>query len=281
MGHQKAACEILTSIFSTEDLMESVAGRICRSWIARNDIIIALLGGFLPRLSHDWFTCAVSYYEKRQSQEPGELKWKVAERTTSLYVISYEMSVIYSQSVNDEISDSDYNREHKTIVDQLLEWKQAWDHRLSEPAFAVLVDSWKRPDESIDVVNPYEPISFFKPRLSHITLVNIEWHALMLLHTSQTKNISREALAPELERHGYAICQYFEALEYWPETPTGTLMVLQQGVTLASVFLSQDDRYDMWLRRMQALIETMGQLRCPRPTALPRGEYHHLLRTNF
>jgi len=35
----------------------------------------------------------------------------------------------------------------------------------------------------------------------------------MLLHTFQAKNASRDAFGPELEKHGYAICHYFEALE--------------------------------------------------------------------
>lgn len=168
------------------------------------------------------------------------------------------MALLYSQSVNEEISDPDYNREHRRIVDRLLEWKQALDPRLSDPALSVQSDSLKRPVDSVDIVSPYEPNLIFKPPLYHTTLVIIEWHALMLLHTSQAKSESREALGPELQKHGYAICQYFEALEYWPETPTGTLMLLQQAVTLANVFLPQDERHSMWLRRKQALIETMG-----------------------
>jgi hypothetical protein len=258
MGHQKAACEILTSIFTKDNVMDSVAGRICRSWIARNDVVIALLGGFQADLSRDWFTCAVDYYENRKSQEPGELEWNLGERTTSLYVISHEMSVLYSTTVNEEISEPDYSREHRRIVDRLLEWKQALDPRLSDPALAVQIESLKRPVDSMDIVNPYEPNLVFKPPFFHTTLVNIEWHALMVLHISQAKSVSREALGPELEKHGYAICQYFEALECWPETPTGTIMLLQQAVTLASVFLPQDERHSMWLRRKQALIETMG-----------------------
>ena len=57
------------------------------------------------------------------------------------------MSVINSQSVNEEISGPDFNEEHKRFMDQLLEWKQTWDPRLSDPALAVQEDSRKRPTE--------------------------------------------------------------------------------------------------------------------------------------
>ncbi len=258
MGHQKAAFEILNSIFNSQTIMDTTVGRICRSWFTRNDVIIALLGGFPTDLSRDWFTCAVSYCQKQQSQHPDELQWAIEGRSARLYLVSYDMSLIYSKAVNEEISEFEYNREHKKIMDRLLEWKQTWDPRLTDPAFLAQDDSWKRPLDEADIVNPYEPNLLFKAPLFSTTLISTEWHALMLLHISQAKHIPRETLTSELEKHGYALCQYFEAMEYWPETPTGTLMLLQQAITLASLFLPQDDRHHMWLRRKQALIETMG-----------------------
>lgn len=238
--------------------MESPIGRICRSWFTRNDVIIALLGGLPTDLSRDWFTCAVSFFQKRQREHPDELQSLIEGRSARLYLISYDMSLIYSRAVNEELSDAEYNSEHKKLTDRLLEWKQTWDPRLTDPAHLTNDDSWKRPLDESDIVNPYEPNLLFKKPLFSTTLISIEWHSLMLLHLSQAKHTPKEDLSPELEKHGYAICQYFEALEYWPETPTGTLMLLQQAITLASLFLPQDDRHHMWLRRKQALIETMG-----------------------
>lgn len=69
MGHQKAAFEVLTQLFTAQSVMQTPAGRVALMWYSRFDVFIGLMGSFEPSLSREWFSAPVEYYESRAAVE--------------------------------------------------------------------------------------------------------------------------------------------------------------------------------------------------------------------
>ncbi|UKZ73957.1 hypothetical protein TrVFT333_001611 [Trichoderma virens FT-333] len=161
MGHQKAAFEILTQIYTPETAMQTSIGRMCLSWYARFDNIVALMGRFPTEIPREWFTTMIAYYQTQMASNPTELRWKIEDRSARLRLISYDMSTF--------------------------------------------------PD---DIVNPYRPGLLYDHPLFNSTVITMEWHSIVIMHKTQSPNISPEQLFSELGGHAFTVCELFECLEH-------------------------------------------------------------------
>ncbi|KAJ3497561.1 hypothetical protein NLG97_g1803 [Lecanicillium saksenae] len=260
MGHQRAALELFTELFTPQTVMETRIGQICLTWYSRFDVGISLLGTVRSKFSRDWLTEAAAYYSEKISQEPNEIRWRAEERLVRLHIIRYDMSVLFSDAAQGGIPDSKFSEDHEKITIQLMNWRDTWDPMLTAPNYAVRDFSWHPGPGQDDIVDPYEPGLLYNPPLLSSTIVLVEWHSLIILHKSLAKTVSREKLVPDLVRHSHAVCQLFEALEYWPSTPKGVILGLGPFLVLIAYFLPRDSRHRAWLWRKFALLETMGSI---------------------
>lgn len=258
MGHQRAALELFTKLFTPQTVMETRIGQICLTWYARFDVGVAFLGTVRSNFSRDWLTEAAAYYRERINQEPNEIKWRAEERLMRLHIIRYDMSVLFATAAEEDISESKFSEDHERITIQLMNWRDTWDPTLTAPNYAVRDYSWRPEPDPEDFVNPCEPGLLYNPPLLSSTIISVEWHCLIVLHKSLAKTVPREKLTADLVRHSYAVCQLFEALEYWPSTPKGVLLSISPLLGLVALFLPRDARHRAWLWRKFALLETMG-----------------------
>ncbi len=258
MGHQRAALELFTKLFTPQTVMETRIGQICLTWYSRFDTGIAFLRMSRSMFSRDWLTSAATYYREKVNQEPNEIRWRAEERLIRLHIIRYDMSVLFSDASDGDLSESSFTEEHEKITIQLMKWRDTWDPILTAPDHAVRDYSWRPGPDPEDIIDPCEPGLLYTPPLLSSTIVSVEWHALIILHKSLAKNVPREKLMADLVKHSYAVCQLFEALEYWPSTPKGVVLGLGPFLVLVALFLPRDMRHRAWLWRKFALLETMG-----------------------
>ncbi|OAQ97962.1 hypothetical protein LLEC1_00518 [Akanthomyces lecanii] len=259
MGHQRAALELFTKLFTPQTVVETRIGQICLTWYSRFDAGIAFLRTVRSSFSRDWLTGAAAYYRERISQEPNEIRWRAEERLIRLHIIRYDMAVLFSATDGD-MSESSFSEEHEKITIQLMKWRDTWDTVLTAPNYAVRDYSWRPKSDLDDIIDPCEPGLLYTPPLFSSTIVSVEWHALIILHKSLAKTVPREKLMADLVRHSHAVCQLFEALEHWPSTPKGVLLGLGPFLVLVALFLPRDLRHRSWLWRKLALLETMGSI---------------------
>lgn len=258
MGHQKAAFEILTNMFTPQTVTQTPMGRMCLHWYARFDTFVALMGGFPSDLAREWFTAMVDYNRFQKSLYPDQLRWKMEEWSASLRLISYDMSILFARGSRGQIPPQQFNEEHEKITKRLNEWKEGGDPALVDPRYLVTDFPKPGPTAPDDIVDPYTPGILYEPPLFTTTILNAEWNSIMIMHKCQSSNTPPEILFMELGGHAYATCQYFETLEFWPPTPKGVLVLIQACIAIAALFLPQDPRHHMWFRRKFALLETMG-----------------------
>ncbi|KAK7431476.1 hypothetical protein QQZ08_001966 [Neonectria magnoliae] len=260
MGHQKAAFEILTNMFTPQTIMQTPMGRMCLQWYARFDNFVALMGGFPTDLPREWFTAMVEFNQSQMMSYPGELRWKMEEWSARLRLISYDMSILFARGSRGQIPAEQFIIEHDHITQLLLEWKENRDPAMCDNRYLVTDFPTPRPVDPDDIVDPYTPGILYEPPLFSTTILSAEWNSIMIMHTCQSSNMTPEILFGELGRLAYTTCQYFETLEHWPSTPKGVLILIQASIAIAALFLPQDARHHMWFRRKFALLETMGYI---------------------
>ncbi|RFU78747.1 hypothetical protein TARUN_3453 [Trichoderma arundinaceum] len=258
MGHQKAAFEIITHIYTPQTAMQSSIGRMCLSWYARFDNIVALMGRFPTEIPREWFTTMIAYYQNQMASNPTELRWKIEDRSARLRLISYDMSTLYARGSRKQIAPTDYIYEHNYLTAQLEEWKGSWDPMLCDQKYLITDFTWRRPLNPNDIVDPYRPGLLYDHPLFNNSVIMMEWHSIVIMHKSQSPNISPEQLFADLGGHAFTVCELFESMEYWPDLPTGTLIAMQPCLAIAGLFLQHQPNNNMWLRQKFALLETQG-----------------------
>ncbi|OLN88047.1 hypothetical protein CCHL11_00453 [Colletotrichum chlorophyti] len=275
MGHQKAAFEMLTHVFTPETATQSALGRMIVSWYGRFDIFIALMGGFPTMLGSEWFTTFVDYCDQQAAKdEANSLHWKLEAESGRLRVISREMSTLFARGSRGQISPEDFAAEHERIQQSLQDWKDGWDHELTDPSHLVTDFSHARTLDEDDIVDPFVPGVLYDFPVFSTTMLTSEFNSTMMMHKCQSSTTQREQLYGELRDHAFAICQIFEAVESWPSSPKGSLVLIQACIALSALFLPQDEKHHMWIRRKFALLETMGYIH---PVSL-RSKMAELLR---
>ena len=84
MGHQKAALQILTQLYSPQTILQSFVGRMMLTWYVRFDVFVGMLGGFETRLPREWFSTTVEYWERQAPEDESELQKALLAPLSSL-----------------------------------------------------------------------------------------------------------------------------------------------------------------------------------------------------
>jgi hypothetical protein len=258
MGHQKAAFEIITKMFTPQSVMQTPVGRMCLTWYARFDNFVALMGGFPTDLPREWFNSMMIFHQNQGATDPEALRWKIDQRTARLRLITYDMSILFAKGSRGQITPDDFNQSHDRLTRRLEEWKDSWDPVLTDARYLVKHFPHRRTPTPEDIVDPYSPGILYDFPLFSSTIIMAEWHSIMIMHKCQSSNTPPDQLFGSLGMHAYATCQYFETLERWPSTPKGTLILIQSCIAISALFLPQNSKHHMWCRRKFALLETMG-----------------------
>ncbi|KAL2754286.1 hypothetical protein ACRALDRAFT_2043311 [Sodiomyces alcalophilus JCM 7366] len=264
MAHQKAAHELLITLFTPQSAMETVLGRMAVSWYSRFDVFVAIMGGFPTSLSNEWFTAYADYCQTQillNADNPQtRLHWKIDKESSVLRVISREMSMLYARGSRGQISPESFEAEHSRILKRILDWRAGWDGELIDPDFLVSDFSYGPPRDESDIVDPYTPGILYMEPLFAVTKLIIGWTSMIIMHQCQSPTADREKLYAELREHSYNVCAAVELLGRWPGSPKGSLIAAQAVVSMSAIFLPKDKKHSNWFRRKFALIERKGYI---------------------
>ncbi|KAI1142292.1 hypothetical protein F5Y05DRAFT_220805 [Hypoxylon sp. FL0543] len=258
MGHQKAAFEILTRLFTPQTVMNSATSRILLTWYIRFDVFVGMMGGFETNLPRQWFSSVVQFCRQQVENDPGNLEVKIELHASALRLISRDMSILYARGGRGEISGEDFAAEHSRITNRLYEWKANLDPALTDPHYRVTDFEHKTPLDEDDIVDPYKPGYLYDFPLFSTTVLTSEWHSILVMHKSQEAFALQQKPSDELRGLAYAICEIFEAVQFWPSAPNGALIPIQPCLAIAALFLPRDNKHHMWLRRKYAMLESLG-----------------------
>lgn len=258
MGHQKAAFEILTRLFTPQTIMNSPTSRILLTWYIRFDVFVGMMGGFETSLPRQWFSTVVQFCQEHVERDPEDVGIKTELHASALRLISRDMSILYARGGRGEISGDDFATEHNHITERLYGWRANLDPALTDPNFLVTDLPHKVPISEDDIVDPYKSGHLYDLPLFSTTELIAEWNSILVMHKSQEAFALQQKPSDELRGLAYAICEIFEAVERWPSAPTGALVPIQACLAIAALFLPRDEKHHMWLRRKYAMLESLG-----------------------
>ncbi|KAI1342334.1 hypothetical protein F5Y15DRAFT_412844 [Xylariaceae sp. FL0016] len=259
MGHQKAALEILTRLYTPQTIMQSPMSRMLLTWYARFDVFVGMMGGFETNLPREWFSTAVQFSREQVERHPESIAWRVELPAAEIRLLSVDMSVLYARGGRGEIQAESFAAEHSSITKQLYEWRNTLDPTITNPAFLV-TDFPQRvaPNDNDDIVNPYKPGYLYNFPLFSTTVLLVEWHSILVMHKSQEPLAMLQEPSVELRNLAYTICEIFETVQLWPSTPNGALVTIQACLAIAALFIPRDSKHYMWIRHKYALLEARG-----------------------
>ncbi|KAK3323435.1 hypothetical protein B0T19DRAFT_358636 [Cercophora scortea] len=260
MGHQRAALEILTQLFTPQSVMQSSASRMMLTWYARFDVFIGIMGSFETSLPREWFTACIDYYDSRAAAEPSSVGWKIEASAARLRFISMEMSLLFGKGARQEVAEEAYVAEHRRLSSALDNWRDSWDPALEDPAYLVTDFPRTHALDPEDIVNPFTPGVLFRPPLFASTMLSCEWHSIALMLESQAIAEASDETRARMMEHAYAICQICETVEFWPLSPGGSLIILHPCLAIAALFVPRDAKHHIWIRKKFALLEGMGYI---------------------
>jgi hypothetical protein len=259
MGHQKAALEVLTTLYTPQSILGTPVTRTVLTWYVRFDVFVGLLGQFETALPRTWFSEYADYCKARSEEEEAHVEWVIEHTSSRLRLISMEMSLLFGRASSGEVPPETFVMEHRRIHTALVDWRANLDAVMANPAYAIT--DLEQPAGGVspeDIVNPFTTQMLFKPPLFSTTVLVCEWHSIIVMHESQASLPPNPEPTPGMTEHSYAICQFFEAVELSQHSPKGSLIILHACICIATLFLPRDSRHHMWLRRKFALIETLG-----------------------
>ncbi|PVH85998.1 hypothetical protein DL98DRAFT_408223 [Cadophora sp. DSE1049] len=260
LGHQKAAYEILTELYTPKTAMADPMTRVILGWYMRFDVFAGLMGGFETVLSREWFSYAQEFFQHQVTNEPDILDWKIESAIAQHRLVATDMSLLFARRGKGDLSEEQFVAENDKIARRIEEWKSKMDPALQDPRYLVTDFSGARPLDPEDIVNPYIPGVIYSGPLWVMNVAIIDWYAIDMMHKYQTALTMQTQPSSELGMKAYASCQLFEAVEFWPQSPPGTVIACQASLGIACLFLPRDKTHSMWARRKLATIESNGYI---------------------
>jgi hypothetical protein len=258
LGHQKAAYELLTELYTPRTVMEDDMTRVILGWYMRFDVFAGLMGGFETVLSREWFSYAGDFYLQQVANEPTNLDWKIENAIAQHRLVATDMSLLFAKMGKGEISHAQFVKENEDIGRRIEQWKSQMDPALQDTRYLVTDFTGSRPLDPDDIVNPYIRGTLYGGPLFVMNIAIIDWYSIDLMHKYQTALATRTQPSQELGMKAYATCQLFEAIEFYPGSPPGALLSIQASLGIAILFLPRDLQHSMWARRKLASIESNG-----------------------
>lgn len=260
MGHQKAALEILRELYTPQTIMQSPTSRMILAWYSRFDTFVGLMGGFETGLPGEWFESAVDFWEKRVEATPDNAALKMERLSAELRLVSRDMTLLFARSGGGLLADGEFATQHAWLGDRLDAWRAGWDPAFVEPANFAAASSSNASSQG-----PLEPAPIFDFPLFPLTILESEWHALIIMHKSQAPPNDQQQPSsvarpppPDVADHALAVAQLFEAVETWPKSPRGSLVTLYAGLAISALFLPRNAKHELWMRQKFAKLEAMG-----------------------
>lgn len=266
MGHQKAAQEILTQLFTPQSIVATPMGRIMLCWYMRIDLLLAPIWGLEPALPRLWHENLEAHAKTQlatltSSDTNTVLPWIIELADTQLRILFRDMSAVTSLRKSGVLTDEEFQAMHKKLALRLREWKDTLHPALTDPSR--LAPSAKREHRKTSgLFNYYETaVPLYESPLQATTMLLCHWHVMVLMHLSQVSGegmVEASGMLGGMGGNAEAVCQMSEAAEDWANAPRSVVKRMNSTLLTVAMFMPQRQPEQMWLRRKFAWLERQG-----------------------
>lgn len=263
MGHQKAASEILTQLFTPQSILQTSTGRLILAWYVRFDLLVASLGILKTSLPRHWIEANDVYCQTRALAEANNVQWVYEKTESQLRLISVDMCLLVGRRKAGELTEDEFQSEQKHLAYRLLDWRDTLHPVLTDPAHLVMPSAPASPVGQFKLFSYFaDHVPLYDGPLCFTTAIICEWHSMVLMHLCQgMEDASFEdeiSVLGDTSQHAMAICEIIEAAGRWPTVPKDLLTMLHPSLSMAAMFLPRSTRHHTWLREQFAGLESCG-----------------------
>lgn len=259
MGHQKAALEILMTIFTAESITQTPIGRILLQWYLRLGLLVTGTAGAEVNLPQHWLDSFVVQCQSQLLLDPQNLEWTCEKAEIQLRLISIDLFRIDSRRKLGELQGDLLSIEHEKLSFKLQRWREDVEQTLGDPSRLLNIAKQEIQTQLFHFFPHGVP--FLERPLASVTLLLAEWHTLCMLHMAKTpRNIAAKtsAILGDVTRHAEALCQIIEASLQTTMLPRGLLLLMHPALAIAATYLLKSPPRLLWLRERFAWLESCG-----------------------
>ncbi|KAI4711769.1 uncharacterized protein J4E92_005664 [Alternaria infectoria] len=258
MGHQKAAFEMLTRLFTPETITKS--DFLCKVllWYVRFDLFVGFQSGGEAVLGREWYEAVHGCYVQKVRDMPGDIGMKYEERFAHSRLVAKDSNDLFARTAKGLVSPQDFMAQLPILRERVESLQRNMGTDLTDPNHKVhQILGTPKPE---DIVNPYEPDVLWGGPLWTSNFLQLDTWGIMFMFTISSSMALKQPLDPEVTKEAYKAIQVFEAICAYPEAPPGAVLEAQVSFAIATLFLPKDQKTVQWVRQTFARIEASGYI---------------------
>ncbi|KAF2746351.1 hypothetical protein M011DRAFT_93243 [Sporormia fimetaria CBS 119925] len=259
LGHQKAAYEILTRLYTPESITKTELLRKVLLWYSRFDLFVGFQSGGESVLSREWYVTIHNWYAKKAKESPENLDLKYEERFANSRLVAKDSNELFAKKAKGVITDESFMEELPKLTERMKDLEDSIDPALLDPSYFVK-DLPGEPDPADDIVNPYEAGVIWGGSRWTSNYLLMDTYGILFMFHLQVSMALRRPPPPDLTKKALRVAQVFEAICKYPKSPPGAILEAQATLAIATLFLPKDPRTVQWCRRTFARIESSGYI---------------------
>lgn len=256
MGHQKAAFEMLTRLFTPETITKS--DFLCKVllWYVRFDLFVGFQSGGEAVLGREWYEAVHECYVQKVRDMPGDIGMKYEERFAHSRLVAKDSNDLFARTAKGLVSPQDFMAQLPILRERVESLQRNMGTDLTDPNHKV--HQILGTPKSEDIVNPYEPDVLWGGPLWTSNFLQLDTWGILFMFTISSSMALKQPLDPEVTKEAYKAIQVFEAICAYPEAPPGAVLEAQVSFAIATLFLPKDQKTVQWVRQTFARIEASG-----------------------
>ncbi|KAJ4337767.1 hypothetical protein N0V95_008246 [Ascochyta clinopodiicola] len=258
MGHQKAAFEMLTRLYTPKTIVQSDFLLKVLLWYTRFDLFVGLQSGGEAVLSRDWYDAVHECYITKIRDNPDDLGYKYEERFAYSRIVAKESSDLFSRMGKGLLSPEEFMEQLPAVKSKLEGMPKAVSPECLDPTYKVKNMHGQPGPE--DIVNAFEPNVIWGDDLWTSNFLFLDFWSINFMYDISTSMAFKKPFEPELTTLAFKSAQVFEAMCAYPKAPYGAIIEAQVSFAIATLFLPKDPKTVQWCRRTFAKVESLGYI---------------------
>lgn len=258
MGHQKAAFDMLTRLYTPKTITQSDFLLKVLLWYTRFDLFVGLQSGAETVLGRDWYEAVHESYVTKVRDNPEDMGYKYEERFAYSRILAKDSSDLFSRMGKGLLSPQEFMDQLPVVKNKVERLAVSIGPELLDPEFEV-PDIHGQPGQG-DIVNAYEPNIIYGGDLWTTNLLKLDFWSINFMHDISASMAFKKPFEPELTKLAYKAAQIFEAMCAYSKAPRGAIIEAQVSLAIATLFLPKDPKTIQWCRQIFAKVESLGYI---------------------
>lgn len=257
LGHQKAAHQLLTDLFTPQTIMQDETRRKIITWYLRFDLFVGMMSGGETTLDREWFSASADFYKRHTRDKPNDLGARFEEYFATSRLLATDIALLFAGKTKNAISDEQFASGIDGLSKSLHEFGQTIESAFTESSCFVKTFPRAPQRNEEDLFDYQDPNFLYGAEYSTMNFVLLDHWAIDLMFKYQLSLAMGQPPSLEFTEIAMKKCKMFEAIQYGEESPAA-ILGCQASLGIQSLFLPKEERYTKWARRKFACIEQLG-----------------------